>query len=154
MTPMHVKLYQNYALAERFLATDDMAGEEPYSMNVYGNITLAQHEAISQEDKFAAKIEAKAGSENIASRGFAAVSGKGIFEAYVLLPDGADGAFFAISSANSDAVKIYSKDGAWFVGDKKMRDFTANVWQTLRIETDAEADKAVAVSADDFDDED
>ena len=40
------------------------------------------------------KISAKAGSENIASRGFAGVYGKGVFEAYVLLPDGADGAFF------------------------------------------------------------
>ena len=143
MSPTHIRLYQNYAYVDRFLVPETEAGKAPDSMNTYGNFAVEEYPTVFQEDKYSVKVDAKAGSENIASRGFAGISEKGIFESFVLLPEGTNGAYFTVTSANSDVVKIYSKDGAWYVGDKKMRDFTENVWQILRIETDTAAKKAV-----------
>ncbi len=141
--PTHVRLYQNYALVERFLVTDDMVGKEPYSMNVYGDFAVNEYITVMGDDKYSVKVDAKAGTENVASKSFARISGKGVFETYMFLPKAADGAYFAITSANGDVVRITSKDSAWYIGDTKMRDFTPNIWQTLRIETDTVAKKAV-----------
>ncbi len=141
--PTHVRMYQNYALAERFIVTEDMAGQAPCSMNVYGNFSVNEYVTVAGEDKYSVKVDAKAGEENVASKSFARISGKGIFEIYMYLPKAVDGAYFAITSANGEVVKITSKDSAWYIGDKKMRDFTPNIWQALRIETDTASKKAV-----------
>jgi len=143
MLPKHVRMYSNYAMAERFLIHDIMAGKQVHSMNVCGDITYEEYETISQDDKYSAKVSAKAHVKNEASKGFAGISEKGIFESMIFLPDGADGAFFTLTSKGKDVVSIVSKDGAWYVGDRKMRDFAANVWQTLRIETDLNNNNAV-----------
>ena len=143
LLPLDVRMYQNYAVAERFLIPDNMCDKAPYSMNVFGNIKVSEFDNVYQKDTYSALINAKTGENSFAERSFDAVSGCGIFESYVLLPTGSNGAYFAITSENKDVVRIESKDGAWYVGGKKMRDFTTNVWQVLRIETDAVNQKAV-----------
>ena len=141
--PCHARVYRNYAFVESFLASEAVEGDTPYSMNVTGDITIEKYRSIYAEDEYSVKVSAKAGAENIASTSFSRISGKGIFEAYILLPEGTDGAFFAVTSANGDVVRITSKDGAWYAGNQKLRDFTKNVWQQMRIETDTAAKKAI-----------
>ncbi len=141
--PELTRLYQNYATAERFIGVKSMVGSAPYTLNTYGDIKLYEYRAIDDSDVYSAKINAKKGDNAVASKSFARIYEKGIFETYILLPEYVDGAYFTITSGGSDALKIYTKDGAWYAGDKMLRKYTANVWQTIRIETDAKAGNAV-----------
>ncbi len=143
MMPSYIRMYHNYAVAENFLVVSNMRGTEPASLNVTGDIKVEEYFVASRDDSSSVKINAKAGEKNVASTSFAKIYGKGVFEAYVLLPKHLDGAYFTVTSANNDAVRIESRNGAWYVGNTKMRDFTENVWQILRIETDTDANKAV-----------
>ena len=141
-SPRLVRIYQNYASAERIIATDALTGKTPYGMNTSGDVRIAEY-PWKTADSYSVKINALGGVDSYASKNFAKVTEKGVFESLVFLPKAVDGAYFTLTSGEDEAVKIYSKDGAWFVGDKKMRDFTENIWQILRVETDAKADKAV-----------
>ncbi len=141
-TPRLVRLYQNYASAERIIANEALSGKAPYGMNTAGDVKIAAYPWKSA-DGYSVKINALSGVDSYASKNFAKVAEKGVFESLVYLPKNVNGAYFALTSEDAEAIKIYSKDGAWYVGDKKLRDFTENIWQILRVETDAKADKAV-----------
>ncbi len=141
--PSYVRMYHNYAVAENFLVINSMRGVEPASLNVTGDIKVEEYFVAARDDSSSVKINAKTSEENVAGKSFPRIYGKGVFEAYVLLPKHLDGAYFTVTSANKDAVRVESKNGAWYVGNKKMRDFTENVWQILRIETDTDANKAI-----------
>lgn len=141
--PSHVRIYDNYALAETFAVSSSMTDKSVYSMDVSGNISLEEYTSESSKDNHSAKIDAKKGQSNSASKTFARIYEKGIFESYILLPQDLNGAYFTLTSGENEVVKIESKDGAWYAGDTKLRNYTENVWQTLRIETDASAKKAL-----------
>ena len=143
LVPTTVTMYHNYAVADTFISSADMMGKAPYSYDVTGDMKVVEYYVTNKDDNASVKINALSGSENVASKTFPAIAGKGIFEAYVLLPKAVDGAFFTLTSDGDEAVSIESKGGAWYAGDVKLRDFTENVWQILRIETDTVNNKAI-----------
>ena len=142
ITVHRVYMYENYAMAEHFAAVDSMAGKAPYGMVINGNVKMEEYIYDPFFDKYSAKITATAGTSHSAAKSFPQISGIGIFEGYLYMPKTLDGAYFAVTSAGKEVAKIYSKSGAWYVGDKKERDFFENVWQTLRIETNTATKKA------------
>ena len=143
ITVHRVYMYENYAMAQHFSAVASMEGKTPYDMVINGNITMEEYRYDPFYDQYSAKLTAEKGTSYFAAKSFPRISGKGIFEGYLYMPKTVDGAYFAITSACKEITKIYSKDGAWYVGDKKERSFFENVWQTLRIETDTVAKEAV-----------
>ena len=141
--PSHVRIYDNYAFAETFAVSSSMTDKSVYTMDVSGNISVEEYSSESSKDNHSAKIDAKKGQNSSASKTFSRIYEKGIFESYILLPQNLNGAYFTLTSGGNEVVKIESKDGAWYAGDTKLRNYTENVWQTLRIETDASAKKAL-----------
>lgn len=141
--PSHVRIYNNYAFAETFAVSSSMTDKSIYTMDVSGNISVEEYTSESSKDNHSAKIDAKKGQESSASKTFARIYEKGIFESYILLPQNLNGAYFTLTSGGNEVVKVVSKDGAWYAGDTKLRNYTENVWQTLRIETDTSAKKAL-----------
>jgi len=137
-----VRMYHNYAVTENFMSSESMYGKSPSSFNVTGDISLQRYESW-KDDVVSVKVNAKENVENVASKSFSRIYGKGIFEAFILLTESTDGAYFTLTSANANAIRIESKNGSWYSGNKKLRDFTENVWQTLRIETDTDNNTAI-----------
>ncbi len=142
ITVHRVYMYENYAMVEHFSAVESMAGKAPYGMVINGNVKMEEYIYDPFFDKYSAKITATAGTSHSAAKSFPQISGIGIFEGYLYMPKTLNNAYFAVTSAGKEVAKIYSKNGAWYVGDKKERDFFENVWQTLRIETNTATKKA------------
>lgn len=143
ITVHRVYMYENYAMAQHFSAVASMEGKTPYDMVINGDITMEEYRYDPFYDQYSAKLTAEKGTSHFSAKSFPRIYGKGIFEGYLYMPKTLDGAYFAITSACREIAKIYSKDGAWYVGEKKERSFFENVWQTLRIETDTKAKEAV-----------
>ena len=141
--PDYVKMYHNYAVADNFISIAELFGEEPDSYDISGDIKIEEYYVNNDDDNTSVKINALSGVESVASKRFASIYGKGIFEAYILLPEHVDGAYFALTSSGKETIKIVSRNGAWYASDVKLRDFSENVWQILRIETDPDNDTAV-----------
>ena len=134
--PHQVRLTKNYVCAEHFAAVDALEGVVPCGMEVEGNVTVRKILSVAGSDLFSAHIDADAGSRNSVFKTFSPVVGKGVFETYVLLPEKRDGAYFALYNGEDELLRIETKNGSWYVGDTKLRDYTANIWQSLRIDTD------------------
>jgi len=143
IAPAQVRLLKNFATAEHFFAVASTDSLTPSGFDITGNITFDRTDGFPGADVYSAKIDASAGTVHSAYRGFTPVDGKGIFETYILLPEKTDGAYFALYDGENEVIRIESKNGAWYSGETFLRDYTDNVWQTLRIDTDLNNGKAV-----------
>lgn len=140
--PHQVLLSKNYPVSEHFFSVDPLIGQMPRDWTVSGNMSVQSILSNYGTDVYSARINASAGSTHTARKTFQRISGKGIYEAYILLPQKLDGAYFSLGLANNELLRIETKNGAWYAGDVRLRDYTANIWQSLRIDTDPDAGTA------------
>lgn len=133
--PHQIRLTKNYALFEHFAATDALEGSVPCDMDIAGDVKISKILSNTGFDVFSAKIDASAGSSNSAYKEFDQVYGEGVFETYILLPEKRDGAYFALYSGDTEVLRVETKNGAWYCGETFLRDYTRNIWQTVRIDT-------------------
>ncbi|MBQ8758266.1 MAG: hypothetical protein IJZ20_01070, partial [Clostridia bacterium] len=143
ISPAQVRLLKNFATAEHFFAVADTSGLTPAGFDIEGSIVFDRTDGFPGSDIYSAKIDATANSKHSAYRKFTPVTGKGVFESYILLPEKTDGAYFALYDGENEVVKFETKDGAWYYGDTLLRNFTDNVWQSLRVDTNPGQGKAV-----------
>ncbi len=137
--PTITELYIDYIANETFLGTNKYFPDE---WKISGNYEICEHFPTN----FAylrpftyAKTALKAGEYSSAALSINKTEGNVIFEGYVLLPDGADGARFSVKCNGEDAFAVYTENCEFkAMTGEFLRKFTPNVWQLIRFETDGE----------------
>ena len=130
---MHV----NYAVNESFMYAD--RGTFPEDFEVVGDIVCGSPNGRNNY----AYVDAKAGKNYSVTKHFDKQQGVTGFEAMILLPDGADGAYMELLSGDKSVYRVVSKGGCWVsASGEKLMNFTKNVWQWLRVEADPVNGKA------------
>ena len=131
-----VHLYKNWHMNDLMRAS--MPGKTPIGYSTSGNVKVEKirSQAENQGDSWSAKITAGAEKKSYAKKSFKAISGQTVMEAYMLLPTGDDGAYFAATSGGVPVIKIETKDNKFVFGDKELLSFSDNIWQLIRIEAD------------------
>lgn len=131
VTPHLVQLYIDYIANESFLGTSKYFPEE---WKIHGNYELSEYSPTSYTY---AKTVLKAGETSFAVLPIEKTNGNIVLEGYFLLPEGADGACFSLKSNGEEAFAVYSENSEFKTGDgTSLRNFTPNVWQLIRFETD------------------
>ncbi len=131
--PMKNKLYIDYIVNENFLGTEKYF-PEPWEIS--GGFVIAPHKKPDSKMNYSyAKVCAKNGERHKAYLPFEKTKGNFSAEGYILLPEGADNACFALTLADKKGIGVYSKDNCWYTLDGTLlRAFTSNVWQHIRFE--------------------
>lgn len=139
----HTILMKNYVVFDRFPAVENVVGEVPLNYTVNGDFTVQKMNTGESLDLYSVKGNVKAGENAYAIRSFAPVYGNVDVKTHFLLPEANDGASFSLMAAGSEVLTIYTKDSKFYIGDKKLKKFTKNIWQDLRIEANTEKGEAV-----------
>lgn len=139
----HVKLFKNYAVFDRFPAVSGNSGEVPVAYDVTGDFAIREMNTGEGYDIYSVKSETKAGETSEAVRRFTPTYGNVDVKLHLLLPTGADGASVSLLAADDAFLTIYTKDGAFYIGDRKLRRFTENVWQDIHMEANTETGEAL-----------
>ena len=161
LSPQLVQLYSNYLVNETLISSSKLPDDWEFT----NGIAVATIDSNGGLDDRSFKINGIAGNQYTATKRFEPVSGKVVFESYILLPKKADGASVSLMSGDSAVVTVETKDGAFYTGETKLRDYRGNIWQCIRIEADTDTSTAMiringkkvgegipfAVSADRFD---
>jgi len=129
------KMYVNYDVNDTFFYSN--TGKAPYGWNTDGKVTVETNKGSSY-DINSVKVDGK-GS---ASKKFSPVSGKFVYETF-LLPTKEGKGYVAIKNGENDALKIEFDAEKFVCGGKVLREFDARSWQSVRIEGDTDADKAL-----------
>lgn len=132
------KLYSGYALNEIFMAS---AAKE--ALPDTWKLTDATGKVVSlysnAYDSYSGQIEVAAGKTGVVEAAFDPISRKVAFEMKFYMPVYHDGAAFALTSGGSEIARITTNGGAYYTGDGvKLREYNADVWQTLRIEANTD----------------
>ncbi len=135
LTASKTKMYVNYDVNDSFFYSN--LGETPWGWNVSGKTTVENIKS-SDYDTNSVKLDG-AGS---ASKKFAPVNGKFVYETF-LLPTKQGKGYVALKNGANDALKIEFDAQKFTCNGKLLREFDARSWQSVRIEGDTEADKAV-----------
>ena len=135
--PKKFRLTRDYLAHETFLCT---ASAFPPPWQVDGGFEIRKHTASNpQMDYTYAAIDAKGGSLHRAYLPFSrAANGDLLCEGYFLLPTGDDGLAFSLEAGDTQVFGVHTKENAFYTADGRfLRRFTPNVWQCIRLETDA-----------------
>ena len=135
-------LVKNRPIDEHFFVPEACAGQKPVSWNITGGFNLQRMNSMRGYDFFSAKTVNTAGTVSTASKKFTPVTGKVVFETFVLLPEKTDGAAVSLMSGEDAVFTFETKNGKFVMGDTVLHDYTANVWQDLYIEADVFTGKA------------
>ena len=139
---VNVQLYKNYLVNDVFRI--ESIGSLPVDYAVTGNAAVQQinSNASNTSELQSVKITSDSSEISTVYKAFEKTSGNVCFESYILLPDGANGGYVSLKSGKDTAIKVETKDGYFVCGGKKLRSFSKNIWQLIRIEADTDAGKA------------
>ena len=141
-------LYKNYKVNDLFRLENQ--GDAPVGYDVEGNVVVERITSNSNNigDVNSVKMNVSAGKTTYAKRSFDKASGIVVAEAYVLLDDGSaastlsNKAYLTLKSEGTAVLTIKSNGTNWYSGRKKLRAFTSNVWQLIRLEANTNTQKA------------
>lgn len=139
----HTKLYKNYVVLDRFPAVDRVIGEIPLHYVVQGELSLQKMDVGEDMDMYSVRMVGESGETASAYRAFAPIAGQVDVKTHLLLPGGDDGASFSLMAAGSEVLTLRTENGYFYVGNKKLKSFTKNIWQDLRVEINTETGKAL-----------
>lgn len=134
LTPVKNRLCADFLANESFMSTDSAF---PETIKTDGDFEIRKHTgALVQMNYTYAAVKAKKGVESSAYIPLKNHSGDIIAEAYILLPDGSDGAGVSLMSGETEAFGVKTKDCGFYTSSGDfLRRFTPNVWQVIRFET-------------------
>ena len=138
-TPNATHLYKDFTVNDVFRI--DAAGNAPYGWTVTSKTTAEKTPSMNtnSNDTCSVKID----GTGTAKRSFDALDGMFTYETQLWMPEYAV-ASFALKNGDKTAVEVKTtKDGQFVSGSTSLRKFTANVWQTLRIEGNTATGKAL-----------
>ncbi len=130
-------LYKDYLVNERFLVPENtpLCGWE-----VTGDAQVVRAGGEINNDVNSARLSAGAA----AKKTFRKISGKVVFESFMLFPTAADTGFVSLSNGETEVAKlIVNADGIFKADGTKLRHHVNNIWQTLRIEADTVTGKVL-----------
>lgn len=130
-------LYKDYLVNERFLGPENtpLCGWE-----VTGDAQVVRAGGEINNDVNSARLSAGAA----AKKTFRKISGKVVFESFMLFPTAADTGFVSLSSGETEVAKlVVNADGIFKADGTKLRHHVNNIWQTLRIEADTVTGKVL-----------
>ncbi len=131
LNPVKTRLAVDYLAFESFMCTDSTL---PDSFEVSGNIEMRTHNGANPQMNYNYAV---IGGNSCAVRKFDKADHDIIAEGYIIMPDGSDGAKFAVTNGNNEIFGVVTKGGAFYTLDGTfLRKFTANVWQVIRFETE------------------
>ncbi len=144
--PEQVHLYKNYSVNERFrlIPTSDTASyktDEHLGWTVSGSVV--PYEIHSDGNNKGDLYSAKFANNSSMTWAFEPLTGKVSAQTYVLMPETTSGAYFVLKSGTKDVIGVYADGGKFKMGTTELRDFSANIWQLIKIEADL--DKGTAV---------
>ncbi len=134
LTVKFCHMYTNYALNDTFRMQKN--GEKPYRWVVSETVKI--EEMMCDTDYGIAKIE----NSGRAQRSFDKTDSKFVFETYVLTDKTQQGSV-SLYNGDSCALKVDFDGTQLSFGGKKLKNYTAGVWQLIRIEADTDTDKAL-----------
>ncbi len=130
-------LYKDYLVNERFMMPE---GSELCGWNVTGEALLARTGGENSDDVNSARLSHGA----LVRKDFNKISGKVVFESFMLFPTAEDTGYVSLNSGDASVAKfVINADGIFKSGGTKLRRHVNNIWQTLRIEADTVAGKAL-----------
>ncbi|MBO4950105.1 MAG: S-layer homology domain-containing protein [Clostridia bacterium] len=133
-TVNEVHMYTHYAVNDRFIVQS--VGKAPFDWSTEGDVKVD----IVKSDYDANSV--KMTGISTASKKFRAVSDKFNFETYVKVPASGDVAL-TLKNSGADALTVNVKEGKVSSGDVELRDYSDNIWQSIRVEVDTEKDTAL-----------
>lgn len=139
----HVKLYKNYAVFDRFAAVERVVGETPLGYTTKGDFSIQKMDVGEELDMYSVRGSVKGGESAFAVRTFDPICGNVDVKTHVLLPTGDDGASFSLMTAGSEVLTLRTENGYFYIGSKKLKSFSKNIWQDLRIEANTATGKAI-----------
>ena len=123
-------LYKDYLVNERFLMPE---GGALTGWEVTGDAAVARTGGEVNNDFNSARLSAGA----TAKKSFNKISGKVVFESFMLFPTAADTGFVSLASGENEVAKlVINADGIFKADGTKLRHHVNNIWQTLRVEAD------------------
>ena len=135
LTLKETHMYVNYDVYDSFSMTG--TGEAPFGWTVNGNVTASP---IFTGSSDTGVLITNAGT---ASKKFDAVSGKFVYETFVLVPKG-QSAYVALLNGGAEALKVEAaSDGRFVASGYEVRKFNNEVWQQIRVEADTYSDTAL-----------
>ena len=130
-------VYKDYLVNEIFLQP---VNSELAQWEVTGNAKIVVKGGQGYNDVNSAELP----SGTVAKKSFRPISGKVVYEAYMLFPTDSDVGYITLNSGETVAARMnLTSDGVFKADGTKLRHRTANVWQYLRIEADTTTDTAV-----------
>jgi len=129
-----VHMYRNYYVMDMFRL--DEPGTTPYGWTV-SNATVEMNPACSTDPNSVIIT-----GEGSAVKAFDSVSGKFVYETFVLVPKG-QSVSLALKNGESTAVKVDASNNSFALDGRNVRSFSSNVWQLVRIEGNTQTNSAV-----------
>ena len=130
-------VYKDYLVNDLFLAPE---GSTLAQWEVSGNAKVAYRGGQGYYDVNSAELTAGA----VAKKAFHKISGKVIYESYMLFPTAADTGFVSLNSGDTSIAKLtLNADGVFKADGTKLRHHVNNLWQCLRIEADTTTGKVL-----------
>ncbi len=139
----HVKLIKNYAVIDRFPATDKNIGEIPLDYVTRGDFTIQKMNTGEESDVYSVKGQVKGGETGYAIRSFEPICGNVDVKTHILLPEASDGASISLLAAGSEVITLYTKDSKFYINNTELKSFHRNIWQDIHIESNTETGEAL-----------
>ena len=145
VTPSVTKAYMNYLVNERFLMVDESL--YPYDWTFTGDKDAkAVAKATNYNEGGIADVNSLDiwGKEVTVAKSFTPVNGNVAFEMKFFLPERADGVRFVLAKGQDAVVSVRTDGLSLYSGNDDLLKayYSANVWQTLRIEADTRTQTA------------
>jgi len=137
VTVSRFDVYKDYVVNDIFL---DAEGTPLLQWDVEGDAKVAYSGGQTYNDVNSALLTGKTVARNTFVK---PVSGKVVFETYMLFPEKEDTGYISLNSGEKSVAKILINADGVFKGDnEKLRFHNNNIWQTLRIVADTVNNKA------------
>ena len=138
-----VKLYVNYAVNERFLTPFENVFPADWEAASTGELSAktfqAANNTFSLEDVYVLRVVNQAGKNTVLTKEFKAIQGDVGFEVKFISETSMSGIGFSIGSGDKAAFTVKTDGKNLVTGNGTvLREYAANVWNTLRIEIDTQ----------------